>query len=72
MASFQAKTGRDRLRMREKKYSCSDSFQHDPEQGIPKKIAKKFKKLKNNNMASSQAKTGWERLRMREKRKFSS
>ena len=43
MASFQAKMGRDRLRMREKKYSRSDPFQHDPEQGIPKKQQKNAK-----------------------------
>ena len=30
-----------------------------------KKIAKKFKKLKNTIMASFQAKTGWKRLRER-------
>ena len=48
MASFQAKTGWERLRMREKKYSRSDPFQHDPEQGFPKKqpkIAKNQKTL---------------------------
>ena len=37
MASFQTKTGRYKLRMSEKKYSRSDPFHHDPEQGIPKK-----------------------------------
>ena len=31
-----------------------------------KKIAKKFKKLKNSFMASFQAKIGWKRLRKRE------
>ena len=31
MASFQVKTGWDRLTMREKKYSRSDPFQPDPE-----------------------------------------
>ena len=31
MASFQAKTVRDRLRMREKKNYCFDPFQPDPE-----------------------------------------
>ena len=36
-----------------------------------KKIAKKFKKLKNIIMASFQAKTGWDRLRMREEKKLS-
>ena len=58
MASFQSTTGRDRQRMREKKYSRSDPFQPDPEQGIPRKQKKKFKKLKNTVMASFPAKTG--------------
>ena len=31
MASFQAKMGRDKMRMREKKNSVSDPFQLDPE-----------------------------------------
>ena len=31
MASFQAKTGRDRLLVMEKKFYCSDLFQPDPE-----------------------------------------
>ena len=31
-----------------------------------KKIAKKFKKLRNTNMASFQAKVGWKRPRQRE------
>ena len=35
-----------------------------------KKIAKKFKKLKNLIMASFQAKIGWERQRKREKKLF--
>ena len=48
MASFQAKTGRDRLRMREKKYSHSDPFNHDPEWGIPKKKARKMQKIKKH------------------------
>ena len=51
MASSQAKMGRDRLRMREKKYSHSDPFNHDPELGIPKKKREKCKKLKNIIMA---------------------
>ena len=35
-----------------------------------KKIAKKFKKLKNSFMASVQAKIGWKRLRKRENNKY--
>ena len=70
MASFQAKTGRGRLRMRKKK---KKSFLSVPGQsGIQnsEKIAKKFKKLKNIIMASFNAKTGQDRLRMREKNKI--
>ena len=44
MASFQAKTGWDRLRMREKKNYQFDPFKHDPEQGIPEKQQKNSKK----------------------------
>ena len=40
MASFQAKTGRDKIRMRKKKNFGSDPFQPDPEQGIPTKLQK--------------------------------
>ena len=68
MASFKAKTGRDRLRMRGKKKLSFRSIQTWPEIGNSKKIAKKLKKLKNINTAFSQAKTGRERLRMREKK----
>ena len=64
MDSFQAKTGRDRLRMREKKIFLFRSIPTRPGIGNSRKIAKKFKKLKNINMASFKAKTGWERLRM--------
>ena len=35
-----------------------------------KKIAKKFKKLKNSFMTSFQAKIGWKRLRKRENKKY--
>ena len=35
-----------------------------------KKIAKKFKKLKNSFSASFQAKIGWKRLRKRENNKY--
>ena len=40
MASFKAKTRRDRLRMRGKKNYHSDPFKPDSEQGIPKKQQK--------------------------------
>ena len=72
MASFQAKTGRDRLRVIPKKKSYrSDPFHPDQEQGIPKKITKKFKKLKNIILASFQAKAGRDRLRVIQKKKLS-
>ena len=70
MASFQAKTGRDWLRMRKKK-----SFLAVPSQsGIQnsEKIAKKFEKLKNIKMASFKAKAGQDRLRMRGKKNYRS
>ena len=41
-------------------------------QKIPKKIAKKFKKLKNTITASFQAKIGWKRLRNRENKYYCS
>ena len=42
MASFQAKTGWDRLKMREKK-NHSYQLQANPEQGFPKKLQKNSK-----------------------------
>ena len=45
MASFQAKTGWERLRKRENKNYRSDQFLPDPLWRIPRKIAKNFKKL---------------------------
>ena len=58
MASFKAKTGRDRLRMRGKKKNIILIRQTRPGIWISKKIAKKIKKLKNIIMASFQSKTG--------------
>ena len=46
MASFQAKIDWKRRRKRENKNYRSVSFQHNPQQKIPKKIAKKLKKIK--------------------------
>ena len=59
MASFQTKTGWKRPRKREnKKFSFrSVPTRHEIENS--KKIAKKFKKLKNTIIASFQAKIGW-------------
>ena len=69
MASFLAKICEERLRKREYR---KKSFRWVPTwPGIKnsKKIAKKFKKLKNTIMASFQAKIGWQRPRKREKKK---
>ena len=44
MASFQAKTGRGRLRMRKKKKKSFQSIQTRPEIGNSKKDSKKIKK----------------------------
>ena len=66
MASFQAKIDWERPRKRENKNNRFDHFQPDTEQKIPKKKAKKFKKLVNTIMASFQAKIDWERPRKRE------
>ena len=63
MASFQAKIGWKRQRKRENKKL---SFLFVPARRVienSKKIAKKFKKLKNTIMASFQAKIGWKRQR---------
>ena len=60
MASFQAKTGRDRLRVIPKKKKKL-SFRSIPtrlETGISKKIAKECKKLKNIILASLRDGTG--------------
>ena len=52
MAFFRVKTGWKRPRKREYKNYRSVSFQPDAKQKIKKKIAKKFKDLKNTTMAS--------------------
>ena len=62
MASFQAKIGLKRPRMRENKNYRSVPFRSVPtrrEIENFKKITEKFKKLKNTIMASFQAKIGW-------------
>ena len=56
MASFHAKTGWKRPRKWENKNYCSAPFLPDAKLKIPKRIAKKLKKLKNTIMASFQAK----------------
>ena len=52
MTSFRAKIGWKRPRKRENKNYRSVPFILDALQKIPKKIAKKFKKLKNTIMDS--------------------
>ena len=71
MDSFQAKTARHRPRMIYKKKISFGSIPTRSGIGNSKKIAKKFKKLKNIIIATFQAKTGWDRLRMREENKLS-
>ena len=66
MAPFQAIIGSKRLRKRENKNYRFVSFQPNGKQKIPKKKAKKLKKLKNTIMASFQAKIGWRRSRKRD------
>ena len=69
MASFQAKTGRDRVRVIQKKKL---SFQSIPTRlgiGNSKTIAKKCKKLRIIIMAEFQAKTGRDRLSVIQKKK---
>ena len=70
MASFEAKIGWTRLRKRENKNFRSVTFLPDGLEKIPKKIAKKFKKLQNTIMASIKAKIGWRRLRKRENKNY--
>ena len=57
MGSFLAKTGWKRPRKREYKNYRSVPTRCEKENS--KKIAKKFKRLKNTIMASFQAKIGW-------------
>ena len=68
MASFQAKIGCKRLRKRENKNYPSVPFLAE----AWKKIAKKFKKLKNTNVASLSAKIGLKRLGKRENKNYNS
>ena len=61
MASFHAKTGWKRPRKWENKNYRSAPFLPDAKLKIPKKIAKKLKKLKNTIMDSFQAKNRLEK-----------
>ena len=72
MATFPAKIGWNRPRKSENKKL---SFRYVLTQRVienSKKIAKKFKKLKNTIMASFQAKIGGKRPRKREYKKYRS
>ena len=66
MAFFQVKTGWKRPRKREYKNYCSVSFQPDTKYKIQKKIAKKYKDLKNTIMVSVLAKKSLKRTQKRE------
>ena len=66
MAFFQVKTGWKRPRKREYKNYCSISFQPDAKYKIQKKIAKKYKDLKNTIMVSVLAKKSLKRTQKRE------
>ena len=72
MASFQAKIG---WKKAEKKRKQKLRFRFVLTRRVienSKKIAKKFKKLKNSFMASFQAKIGWKSLRKRENKTIAS
>ena len=67
---FLAKTGWDRRRQAEKErkeFYTWIPLILDPGEKILKKIAKKFKKLKNKFPALFLAKTGWDRMRYAKK-----
>ena len=70
--SFQAKICWKRLRKRENKNYRYVLFLPDRQEKIPKKIAKKFKKLKNTITDSSQAKIGRKMLRKGENKNYHS
>ena len=69
MASFQAKIGWKRLRKRKTKLSLRFVLTRTAIENS-KKIAKKFKKLKNTFLGSFRAKIGWKRLRKRENKNY--
>ena len=65
MAPFRAKIGGKRIREGENINYRLTPFLSVAEQKMPKKKAKKLKKLKNTIMASFQAKIVWRRPRKR-------
>ena len=75
MYSFQDKIGWKKMRKGKNKNYRSVPFRSVPSRRVienSKKIAKKFKELKNTIMASFQAKTGWKRPRRRENKNYRS
>ena len=72
MASFHGKIGWKTLRKGENKNYRYVLFLPDRQEKIPKKIAKKLKKLKNTITDSSQAKMGGKMLRKRENKNYQS
>ena len=70
MAFFQVKTGWKWPRKREYKNYRSVSFQPNAKQKIQKKIAKKFKDIKNTIMVSFLAKKSWKRTQKRENKNY--
>ena len=68
MYSFQAKIGLKKMRKGKNKNCHSVPTLRVIENS--KKIAKKFKKLKDTTMASCQAKIGWKMPRKREYKKY--
>ena len=72
MASFQSKIGSKRPRKTENKSYRSVSFLSGTKPKIKKKIAKKFKKLKNTITGSFEAKIGGKRPRKTEDKNYRS
>ena len=72
MASFLSNIGWKRSRKTKNKSYRSVSFISGTKQKIKKKIAKKFKKLRNTIMDSFEAKIGWKRMRKNENKNYRS
>ena len=70
MATSLAKISWERPRKRENKKNRSDEFVPDLQLKIPRKKAKKYKKLKNTIIDSFQTNISWERPRKRKKKLF--
>ena len=71
MASFEAKIGFAKDEREREKVKIIVPFRSVPTRRIienSKKIAKKFKKIKNTIAASFEAKIGWKRMRERERK----